>query len=309
LKKTIARIWAASCIASLAAWAGAASNVPATPSEAAPAQVAPAKSAQGGGPAVDKKAVEEHVRAAYDFPAAVKLELGDPGDCEIEGFRQLSLKISYGEMQQVENLYLSKDRRFYLLGGFKDLRVHPYAERMSKMDLKDAALRGKAKASVVVAEFTDFECPYCRKGYQIMRNGIMKDFPDDVRWVYKSLPLKNIHPWAEPAAMAVECAKRQGHDKFWSLHDGLFEAQETITPANFEEKLQDLAKQSKLDMGKFKACYDKKETLPEVQRDVKEATELGIQSTPSFLVNGKMVPGADYDSLKSAVQGFLKKGK
>lgn len=309
MKTTIARSWAAVCLASLAAWAWADSNVPATPAEAAPAQVAPAQSPQAGQPALDKRAILEHVRAAYDFSPAVQLELGDPVDVEVEGFRRLSLKISLGEMGQTEKLYLSKDGRFYLLGGFKDLRVHPYEERMSKMSIKETALRGKAQAPVVVAEFTDFECPYCRKGYLIMRDGIMKEFPDQVRWVYKALPLKSIHPWAEPAAVAVECAKRQGHDKFWSLHDAIFDAQESITPGNYEEKLQTFAKAAKLNMAKFNACYDKKESLPDVERDMKEAGELGIQSTPSFMVNGRMVPGADYNALKGAVEGFLKKGK
>lgn len=256
---------------------------------------------------LDKKALADHVRASYNIPDALQIEPGDPQDCGVEAFQRLSLKMSMGGEEQVENLYISRDRRFYFLGEFRDLRTHPYAERMSKMDIKDVAPRGKADAPVVVAEFTDFECFYCRKGYELMRNKIMKEYPDKVRWVYKSLPLKSIHPWAEPAAIAAECARRQGQDRFWKLHDAIFEAQPDVTPANFEEKLQEFAKASGLEMEKFNACYDKKEGLPAVQRDMKEAAALGIQSTPSFIVNGRLVPGADYARVKAAIDGFLQK--
>ena len=259
--------------------------------------------------ALDKNSIMEHIRASYDFPAAVKLELGDPRDSEVAGFQRLEPKVSMRGMEQTESVYLSKDRRFYVLGGFKDARVHPYAERMAKMNQKGLAVRGKSEAPVLIAEYTDFQCPYCQKGYQIMRERIMNEYPAQVRWVYKSLPLKSMHPWAEPAAIAVECAQRQGDDRFWSLHDAIFEAQREITSANFEEKLQALAKTSKLDLAKFNACYDKKESLDEVQRDVKESEELGIRSTPTFLVNGRLIPGADYAGLKAAIEEFLKKEK
>ncbi|MFA5140419.1 MAG: thioredoxin domain-containing protein [Elusimicrobiota bacterium] len=255
----------------------------------------------------EKKDLIDHLRAAYDFPSVADVDISEPASCDVPGFRMAKLSLRYGTMEHSESLYISEDGRYYMLGKFKDVRVHPYEERLKKMELKDAGVRGKADAPVTVAQFTDFQCPYCQRGFEIMRDRVLKDFPDKVRWVYKSFPLAEIHPWAQPAAVAVECARKQGNEKFWSLHDALFDAQREIRADKFEEKLQELAKKAGIDDKKLMACYDKEESLPTVRRDVKEAAEVGVNSTPSFVVNGRIVAGADYNTLKRVIEDFLGK--
>ncbi len=256
--------------------------------------------------AFDKALLEEHLRESYRLPGDVSVAFSGTKPSPVPGFDLIEVSMGRNGMEQSEKLHLSKDGRYYLLGDFKDLKVFPAQERVKKMDLKDAAVRGKADAGVTIVEYTDFQCPYCRKGYEIMRDRIMKDYAGKVRWFYKSLPL-GFHPWAEPAAVAVECAKLQGHDKFWKVHDAIFDKQGDIDASNAEEKFTELAKAAGADPKAFSDCYDAKKTLPAVKRDAAEAESMGVNGTPAFLVNGRLISGADYDALRDAVEASLKK--
>lgn len=261
---------------------------------------------RGAAFAMDKRALLEHLRESYNFPSGVQAILGEPVPSEIEGFDVMSLRLSMGGAAgQDQKLYVSKDGRFYLLGAFKDLSKHPDQERLKKVDLSKAPARGKRNAPVVLVEYTDFQCPYCQRGYEIVRHQIMKDFSDKVRWLYKALPLRSIHPWAEPAAVAVACAHQQGEDKFWVLHDALFEKQREISQRNFDDKLKEFIKAAKIDEKRFQACYENKATQDVVSKDLAEAGQLDINGTPAFLVNGHLVSGADYDGLKRVIQEAL----
>ncbi len=258
--------------------------------------------------AFDKALLEEHLRESYRLPADVSVSFSDAKPSVVPGFDLVEVGMSRNGMEQSEKLHLSKDGRYYLLGDFKDLKVFPAQERIKKMDLKDAAVRGKADAAVTIVEYTDFQCPYCRKGYEIMRDRIMKDYAGKVRWFYKSLPL-GFHPWAEPAAVAVECAKLQGQEKFWKVHDAIFDKQGDIDASNAQEKFTEIAKAAGADPKAFADCYDAKKTLPAVKRDAAEAESMGVNGTPAFLVNGRLISGADLDAIKDAVEASLKKLK
>ena len=257
--------------------------------------------------AIDKAAIIENIKESYSFPPGLDISLSEPKPSEIPGFDVLDLKIAHGNAQQMEKLYLSKDGHYYVLGGFKDVRVSPDKERMKKIDLSNAPVRGDKKAPVTVVEYTDFQCPYCEIGYQVMRRRIMREYGSQVRWVYKSLPLKSIHPWAEPAAIGAECAYRQGKDKFWAVHDDIFEHQKEISLRNIDDKLADFSKTAGLDVKKFQECYKGRETVGDVNKDVAEAESLNIPGTPAFVIDGRLIPSADYDSLKQTIDSHLKK--
>ena len=111
-----------------------------------------------------------------------------------------------------------------------------------------------------------------------------------------------------PAAIASVCAYEQGNDKFWALHDKLFDSQKDITLENSKEKFNQYAKEVGLDTKKFDACLNSKEAAAVVDTQMKEAVEIGVQSTPTFVVNGMIVPGANPEGLKSAIEIQLSEG-
>lgn len=143
---------------------------------------------------------------------------------------------------------------------------------------------GKADAKVVIHEFSDFQCPFCARGHAVVKQ-IMTEYGDKVKVVFRHMPL-SFHPEAEPAAIASMCAHNQG--KFWEMHDLMFEKQSELGAASYKA----WAKQLGLNEADFNKCFDGSETKALVEADMKVAESLGVNSTPTFFVNGNKVAGA-----------------
>ncbi|OGQ17115.1 MAG: hypothetical protein A2138_23600 [Deltaproteobacteria bacterium RBG_16_71_12] len=143
-----------------------------------------------------------------------------------------------------------------------------------------AGKKGAAGAKVRVVEFADYQCPYCSRAADAMR-ALAKRYGDRVEFGYRNFPLRSIHPDADRAAQAAQCAGRQG--KFWEMHDQLYASQHSLDA----ESIMAHGKALGLDVEKLQGCIEKGETAAEVEADLKEATDLGIEGTPSFFVNGR----------------------
>lgn len=155
-----------------------------------------------------------------------------------------------------------------------------------------APRRGRDDAKVVITEFADFQCDYCRDGERNV-NRILDDFGNDVALVYRHLPLA-AHPAAFSAAQASFCAGEQGH--FWEYHDALLRGS-TVTP----ELLDRTATALKLDSARFGSCRASEASRLAVIADMQEAKRLGVSDTPTFVINGKIVRGAHFDELQHTV--------
>ncbi len=155
---------------------------------------------------------------------------------------------------------------------------------------------GSAQAKVVIEEFSDFQCPACKAAQPLLKD-IIDTFGERLKLSYKHYPLVSIHTNAFRAALAAECANDQ--DKFWAYHDKLFSEQ----PALSRSDLLSYAAGLGLDNGKFTACLDSKAKTEVVRQDINEGDKKGINSTPSFLLNGQPVP--DWTKLKELIQAKL----
>jgi protein-disulfide isomerase len=225
-------------------------------------------------------------------------------ESKLAGFKEGSFNM--GGRQTVP-VFISGNGKFLVLGTeIYDTTVDPQKEIMEKISLKDVPTKGTDNAKVVIVEYSDFQCPFCKRGKDMLPQ-ILKDYNGKVKIAYKQLPLKN-HNWAMPAAIASVCAYQQGNDKFWALHDKLFDSQKDITLENSKEKFNQYAKEVGLDTKKFDACLNSKEAAAVVDTQMKEAVEIGVQSTPTFVVNGMIVPGANPEGLKSAIEIQLSEG-
>ncbi len=149
--------------------------------------------------------------------------------------------------------------------------------------LSDAPTRGPAAAPVTVVMFSDFECPFCERGYQLMQ-ALLDRYPGAVRVAYKAFPL-DMHPHALLAAMAARSAQAQG--KFWPFHDRLFGQRGLDVDVLFEH-----ATAADLDLQALRRDLESLEYGPEVSRDLRLGRRLGVHSTPTFFVNGRMLTGA-----------------
>lgn len=155
-------------------------------------------------------------------------------------------------------------------------------------------------ASVVVIEYSDFECPFCSRFHPTMKE-LVDEYGDDIVWVYRHFPL-SFHPEAKSAALASECANEQG--KFWEYADGLFDNQEDLGDDLFVE----LASQLDLNIDQFTDCVDKDEYKSKVSSDYSSGVAAGVSGTPATFVNGEKVSGAvPYETLKELVDSYLDK--
>ncbi len=154
------------------------------------------------------------------------------------------------------------------------------------IELGSSPIKGPAGAKITIVEFSDFECPFCKRGRDIMQQ-VMKMYPNDVRIAFKHLPL-DFHANAEPASRAAIAAGNQG--KFWEMYNALFDNQAKLKDGDALFDAQ--AKALGLNMEKFKADMNSAETKKIIADDKEIASKNGIQGTPAFFVNGIGVRGA-----------------
>jgi len=143
--------------------------------------------------------------------------------------------------------------------------------------------KGSTKPAVTIVEFSDFECPFCSEVQTTLKQ-VMQSYGKDVRLVFKHMPLEG-HRNSLPAARAAYCAAEQ--DRFWQFHDALF-ASRNLSPAVFDEIAVNLG----LGLPKFQACLNSEHSRIAVIKDIETARLFRIESTPSFIVNGKLIKGA-----------------
>jgi protein-disulfide isomerase len=159
---------------------------------------------------------------------------------------------------------------------------------------------------VSVVVYSDFLCPFCARGYQIVEEQVMPEYEGKVRFYFKHLPLKSIHPWAEGAALASECAEEQSDDGFWKMYHALFKSQRELNQDNLKDKVVQFAKDAGLDPDRFTQCFDAKSALAEVEKDLDEASSVGANSTPTFFINGRRLEGAQpFENFKAVIDQEL----
>ena len=157
-------------------------------------------------------------------------------------------------------------------------------------------IRGSDDAPVTLVEYGDFECPNCGQAEPVVRE-LLSEFGQDLRYVFRHLPLADVHPRAQLAAEAAEAASDQG--AFWSMHDLLFEHQEALEP----KYLVSYAEQLELDVDRFTEQLRRHEHAGRIASDVDDADLSGVSGTPTFFVNGLRHQGAyDIETLTAAVR-------
>jgi protein-disulfide isomerase len=157
-------------------------------------------------------------------------------------------------------------------------------------------IRGPERAPVTLVEYGDYECPYCGQAEVVIRE-LLVSFGDDVRYVWRHLPLNDVHPNAQMAAEATEAAAAQG--AFWEMNDRLLQHQDELTPPDLARHAAELD----LDVERFSDELRRREYAPRVAEDVATADASGVAGTPSFFIDGRRHRGAyDIDTLSAAVR-------
>lgn len=165
---------------------------------------------------------------------------------------------------------------------------------LEKLVPSDAWATGSATPKVTLVEFSDFECPACGAAYPYVKK-VIEQYKDELRFVHRHFPLDQ-HKFAERAAEVSEAAGAQG--KFWEMHDLLFENQASMSA----EMMNGLAIELKLDIDAFNKALADGTYKDKVQKDQSDGIALGINSTPTFFLNGKKLSLFNFSQLQTEVE-------
>ena len=157
-------------------------------------------------------------------------------------------------------------------------------------------VRGDRKAPLTIVEYSDFQCPFCSRGFQTVEQ-LRQKYGAKMRFVYKNMPLTNIHPQAMPAAQWFEAISLQSPEKAWEFHDRMFRNQDKLG----EEFFRQTAKELGVDVEKAAKDAQSPAVRAKIDADMKEAQDFGFTGTPGFLINGVPLRGAypveDFDKI------------
>lgn len=194
--------------------------------------------------------------------------------------REKRLQVLVGELQQ----------RYKVTIALNAPRVEVSAD--------DDPFKGPKDAPVTIVEFSDFQCPFCRRVQPTLKR-LMDEYPNKIKHVFRDFPLRNIHPEAQKASEAAQCAGDQ--EKFWPYHDKLFE----VSALQVSE-LKQYAKDLGLHTEQFDKCLDSNKYAQEIEADLQDGQSAGVSATPAFFINGQPLSGAvPYERFKELIDGVL----
>ena len=246
---------------------------------------------------LEKEAAKRKLTVPQLLDAEVTAKVGLVTEQEIEKFYQDNKAQIKGDDPQVrekirgflQNQKLAAKRAEFLTSLRSQAKIvdnlKPPPIARVEVSVDGAPFKGPVNAPVTIVEFSDFECPFCKRAHPTLTQ-LFEKYAGKVKLVYRDFPLESIHPQARRAAEAARCAQDQG--KFWDYYDTLF----TESPKLALDDLKRYAAQVGIDVNKFDDCLSGGVHKTAVQKDIDEGTRLGVSGTPAFFVNGRPLSGA-----------------
>jgi protein-disulfide isomerase len=232
--------------------------------------------------ALEKAEIDDKVLPVTDEQKRAVLDMvpqNFSGKSETEAFKLIDAQLRSVRLAERRKQYMADLRR---RAGVEILLPEP--PRPAAQMAGDDPAWGPASAPVTMLVYSDFQCPFCVRAYPTIKQ-IQAKYKDRVRLVYKDYPL-DIHPLAPKAAEAGSCAAEQG--RFWEFHDKVFENPRALQVPDLKRTAQALG----LDATKFGECLDSGKFTAEWQADMAEGQKAGVNATPTFIANGRIVVGA-----------------
>jgi protein-disulfide isomerase len=244
---------------------------------------------------------EVFLRQLYAWGPEFQVKAGAVTPSPVPDLYEVSIEVSLQGQSDSAVVYVTKDGRYMVRGEIADMSADPFAAIREKLVLDDSPSKGPADAKVVIVEFGDFQCPSCRQLEMVLRR-LLPEYPE-VRLVFKDFPLEQIHPWAMTAALVGRCAYQQaGNDGFWKVHALIYDNQDAMTPETAYEKLLQLAADAGMDSSAMRACVADPKTAESVRKTMAEGASVGVNGTPTSLVNGREVVGPNEALLRQYIR-------
>ncbi len=264
------------------------------------------KPAEAGASLPSEETVNSFMHATFGFDPSLSWKIVSIKPSEAEGLAEVNVVVTGSQGPQSEKFYVAPDGKHAVIGDVLPFGAHPFSEAQKILEKGvNGPSHGPADAAVTVVEFSDLQCPHCKEAQPTV-DKLMAE-AKNVRVVFQSFPLP-MHDWAAKAADYADCVGRSSNDAFWKFIAGVYAAQADITTANADEKLTALADGIGVKGSEIAACAAKPETATRVEQSVKLGTNLGVNSTPTFFINGRKVPAVPYEVMQKLVD-FAAKGQ
>ncbi|MDE2059733.1 MAG: thioredoxin domain-containing protein [candidate division NC10 bacterium] len=243
---------------------------------------------------LEKAAAAKGLKPDQLLEQEVDSKVPEPTQLEIEAFyqgqkdklRQPLEEVKEQIIQALKEAKTTDATRAYLhtLRANAKVTLHMQPPRI-EVSAAGAPVRGVREAPVTIVEFSDYQCPFCKRSQSVTKQ-LLQQYSGKVKLAYRDFPIRGLHAQAQKAAEAARCAGDQG--KYWEYHDLLFAKAPDLEVASLKQAATALG----LDMTRFNECLQQDKYAPLVEQDVQYGVRLGVSSTPTFFINGRPVFGA-----------------
>jgi protein-disulfide isomerase len=246
--------------------------------------------------------LENFMHHMFGYDPTVKWKIESVKPAEVPGVTEVV--VTFGDPpQQRTPFYVASDLKHAFIGQIIPFGADPFApvRRKLREDAK-GPVKGAPNAPVEIVEFSDFECPHCKRAWPMLEK-LLGESPD-AKLVFENFPLSTIHKWADRAAGYADCLARSNPDQFWKFAQEVFDQQEQITDDNAAAKLSGIAADAGADPSATTTCADSSETKARVNQQYELGTSLGITGTPTLFINGRKIDnvnGTPYEVMKQMV--------
>jgi protein-disulfide isomerase len=269
--------------------------------KAAPTAVNPNSLSQANLPS--EATVDAFLKHMFGWNQDLTWKIAEIKPAEAQGVAEVTAVFNTPQGQQVFHLYVTPDQKFAITGDMVPFGADPFAPARAELKAANGPSHGPADAAVTIVEFGDLECPAC-KAAQGNINKLIQEEPK-AKLVFQNFPLETLHKWALLGAKYVECIGKEKNDVVWKFIGTVYDNQGEITADTADSMLKGYAKDSGADPTVVSACVANPETEKRVRESLALGAKLGINSTPTFFINGRKVVGfgtnTPYEVVKSIV--------
>jgi protein-disulfide isomerase len=247
--------------------------------------------------------VDAFLKHMFGWNQDLTWKIAEIKPAEAKGVAEVTAVFNTPQGQQVFHLFVTPDQKFAITGDMVPFGADPFAPARAELKAANGPSHGPADADVTIIEFGDLECPAC-KAAQPNINKLMQEEPK-AKLIFQNFPLESLHKWALLGAKYVDCMGRESNGTAWKFISTVYEHQGEVTLETADTMLKGYVKEVGADPAAISACVAKPETEKRVRESLALGVKLGVNSTPTFFINGRKVVGfgtnTPYEVVKAIV--------
>ena len=231
------------------------------------------------------------IRQTLKVPPGMQLSIGAPSRGLYSAFYKVPVVLRNGTREVSTNIYLTSDRRTLVVGLIFPVRALPRPAILKSISLTNTPSQGLNGAPITIVEFADLQCPECAQAHEFLENVLIPRYKSKIQIFYKEFPIIAIHDWAWTAAIASKCVYEIRPEAYVGYRSLVFQEQSKITAVNARRALLDAGKTIGINEAELGACIASPRPKSLVEQDIQEGKLLEISTTPTFVVNERIVVG------------------